>query len=655
MRGAEALGRALQGDLVAVELLPVREWGGMGIEREEMDEEVEGSPPSEVLEALERGLVPQGRVVAVLRRDPRLFVAEFERTIGNFAILRPATSQLPSLIIRRPQGSIAGKKLVASIDSWPSGSLYPLGKMVKILGDCESTGVENDAILFEFGVETRPFSSAVLNCLPPAGESWTPGPADLKGRLDLRDRLVMSVDPPGCKDIDDALHCVEIAGGGVALGEHIADVTHFVRPDTPLDLEASRRGTTVYLVDRRTDMLPKLLTETLCSLTTFGDKLAFSAIFTFDAKTLEVVDVKFAKTLIRSRASLSYRAAQDLIDGVSSSTSGAAAAPPGAAESLRALLKVSRALKARRVEAGALSLASTQLRFALDAEMNPSDVAPYELLETNSMVEEFMLLANIAVARKIASSFPSTAVLRRHSRPKPDAIRQLARILGHLGYDLDFSSNLSLAESLNQIQRPDDAYFNRLVRILTTRCMNEAVYFCAGDVDLSEQGHFGLAAELYTHFTSPIRRYADVLVHRLLAAAAGVESLPDIMCHRQQLAAICDNLNIKNRNARNASRASSDYFCYLFFKDKTLGERAMVSGIHSSGFSVLVQKFGFEGNVEFSKQDLEDNAKIAKEGNDRQLVSFKHNGVLRNLFDWLDVKVSVKLLNFRKQVVIEVL
>ena len=300
------------------------------------------------------------------------------------------------------------------------------------------------------------------------------------------------------------------------MGVHIADVTHYVTPDSWIDREAAHRCTTVYLVDRRTDMLPKLLTENLCSLRGNVDRLAFSVIWEVNPADFTIVKSRFGKSVIHSRAAMTYQMAQDRIDNQHDSTE--------VTLSLRRLLAFSKSLKIKRQQMGALTLASTQLKFKLDRKKKkndtnptqaqeltrPSDVSLYTLLPTNSMIEEFMLLANISVARKIVEHYPANGILRKHSSPKPDMMKQFALLLKGLGFTLDYGSNKSLAESLDRIQRKGDMFFNKMVRIKTTRCMNEAVYFCSADFDRSEYRHYGLAADIYTHFTSPIRRYADV-------------------------------------------------------------------------------------------------------------------------------------------------
>ena len=215
-------------------------------------------------------------------------------------------------------------------------------------------------ILHEFNVDMRPFSQKVLNCLPVEGKNWRPDEAEKARRWDLRHIEVCSVDPPGCKDIDDALHCLTLPNGNYQCGVHIADVTHFVKSGAEIDREAARRCTTVYMVDRRTDMLPGLLTENLCSLVSGVDRCAFSVIWEIDSQTMETVDIKFGKSIIRSRWSGNYYKAQEMIDDKTDQSV--------MTTSLRGLMKIAAVLRAKRMQAGALTLASPELKFKLDNE-----------------------------------------------------------------------------------------------------------------------------------------------------------------------------------------------------------------------------------------------------------------------------------------------
>lgn len=312
-------------------------------------------------------------------------------------------------------------------------------------------------------------------------------------------------------------------------------------------------------------------------------------------------------------------------------------------------------LKQKRLDKGALQLASTQVKFKFEDEThNPTDVTFYDLLDTNSMVEEFMLLANVSVAAKTLEHFPGKSILRHHSTPKPLMIKEFSTLLQNLGYNLDYSSSRSLADSLDKIVRPKDPFFNKLVRIMATRCMNEATYICTADFDYPEYYHYGLAAEVYTHFTSPIRRYADVLVHRLLAASLDIDSLPQSMCNKHTLAKICDNMNARHRNARFASRASSDYYSFLFFKDKTLEESAIVSGIELNGITVMLPKYGFEGFAEFSDEDAEANRKLNEQRGSKIVTSCVLNGQEYQIFDRVKVLLSMQMRHFRKQIIIKI-
>lgn len=311
---------------------------------------------------------------------------------------------------------------------------------------------------------------------------------------------VCSIDPPGCTDIDDALHVRTLPNGNYEIGVHIADVTYFVKYGMPMDTEAAARGTSVYLVDKRIDMLPSLLGTNLCSLRSNVDRLAFSCIWEMN-EDAEIVDVKFTKSIIRSKFSFTYEEAQTRIDDERMQDD--------VTKGIRVLNKFAKILRQRRMDAGALTLSSPEVRFRLENDsQDPVDVEMKGLKETNALVEEFMLLANISVAKTIYAKFPSSAMLRRHAPPPTNNFDQLRKTLAEKGFTLETDSSKALADSLDRAVLPDDPYFNNLVRIMTTRCMMQAQYFCSGTEAESDFLHYGLASPIYTHFTSPIRRYA---------------------------------------------------------------------------------------------------------------------------------------------------
>jgi 15-cis-phytoene desaturase len=442
----------------------------------------------------------------------------------------------------------------------------------------------------------------VRACLPPKG--WTIPPEEIAKRLDLRESaIVCSVDPPGCVDIDDALHVRALPSGTFEVGIHIADVGHFIKAGTPIDEEAALRATTVYLVQRRVNMVPERLGEDLCSLFSGVDRLAFSALVELSADG-EVLGARFVKTVIRSKAALSYAQAQARIDDKADASE--------LTLGLRTLNTLAKALNARRRARGSLVLASPEVRFQLDdASAEPKDMGVYELKETNAMVEEFMLLANTAVAREIHRHFPQFAILRRHPPPRAGAFDTLQRALAQLSpaVGLNVGSSRELADSLDAAVgfrlpggaggasgEPFDPYLNKLVRIMATRSMQQAEYFRAGAHAQDAFWHYGLAAEIYTHFTSPIRRYADQLVHRMLAAVIGVEPLATEMLRAERLEALVDNMNRRHVAAQHAGRASVNVFTLFFFRDRTTPavEDGYVIGLREKGVVVLVPRYGIE-------------------------------------------------------------
>lgn len=467
--------------------------------------------------------------------------------------------------------------------------------MYRTLGEIGTKDTETNVILLEHNTPTKAFSPAVIACLPP--KNWTITPENSKGRYDIRKtHIVCSIDPPGCKDIDDALSARRLENGNIEIGVHIADVSYYVRPGNALDLEAADRSTTTYLVERRLDMLPGLLTETLCSLVGGEDRFAFS-VFWEMKENGEIVNSSFHKTILKSRIALTYGAAQAIIDDPN--------VPPeqkDLRESLIMLLNISKILKQKRIDAGALSLASPEVRFQLDSETHdPLNIESYQHKDTNSLVEEFMLFANCTVARKIFTTYPNYAILRRHPVPDPKRFDDFKALAATEGFTLNTDSNKLLADSLDKAVKPEDPYFNTLIRIMATRCLTQAEYFCSGEHSEQDFLHYGLAAPIYTHFTSPIRRYSDVMVHRLLAAAIGVESLPDLYQDKDYLHKITQNMNNRHLHAQLAGRQSVELYTKLYFKEAK-SERAIIMRCKANGLIVMVPRYGLEGVVYLAKK-----------------------------------------------------
>jgi len=626
--GRENSNRAVQGDVVVVEVLPKPQWKAPStkiIEEDTMNknenaETEEGEGEAVVTEQERRALQdevkrihgknvegrpqPTAKVVGLIRRNWRQYVGHVDGNSSSTVqqsrkqqtvFLIPMDKRIPKIRLRTRQADeLLGKRVLVTIDSWDQDLRYPVGHFVRSLGDLETKGAETEALLLEYDVQYRPFPKSVLDCLPKEGHDWKV-PANLedtgwRGRKDLRDLLICSIDPVGCQDIDDALHARPLPNGNYEIGVHIADVSHFVKPSTAMDAEASTRGTTVYLVDKRIDMLPMLLGTDLCSLKPYVERFAFSSIWEI-TKDAEIVSSSFTKSVIRSREAFSYEQAQIRIDDKTQQDD--------LTQGMRILLTLSKKLKQKGMDAGALNLASPEVRVQTESETSdPVDVKTKELLDTNSLVEEFMLLANISVASKIYTSFPQTALLRRHAAPPKTNFEELSNQLKvKRGLSLRTESSKALADSLDDCTDPKEPFFNTLVRIMATRCMMSAEYFCSGTQSYPDFRHYGLASEIYTHFTSPIRRYADLEAHRQLAAAIGYETLDSSLLSKPKLEEVCKNINVRHRNAQMAGRASIEYYVGQALKGRVIDEEGFVMKVFQNGLVVFVPRFGIEGLI----------------------------------------------------------
>ncbi len=643
LKGKNCINRAVDGDLVAVELIEENEMlnsnnssdldliSSTGSSINIMEETAE--PSIATIEGLQVGSnsngdkggdddvttmetnsvthdkVLYGKVIGIIKRNWRQYAGSIDidgkydyavvsdSTTNNESIsclFYPIDKRIPPIRIVTCQKSVLlNQRLLVAIDNWPDDSLFPHGHYVTILGNIGDKSIETTILLHEYNVTTTEFSKDVMACLP--SSSWSITPEIIAKRNDLRHLPIVSIDPPGCKDIDDALHCIELENGNLEIGVHIADVTYFVLPDTPLDKEAAHRSTSTYLVEKRLDMLPSLLTTELCSLRSNEDHLAFSVIWEMKHDG-SIVDVKFCKSVIHSKASLTYDEAQTMLDTYSSSHK--SSRDVSIPKSVNLLNKIARILRQNRIDAGALTLASPEVRFKLDSETsNPTDVNAYVLKEANALVEEFMLLANITVSKKVLKHYPTLAVLRRHAPPSREQFQPLLDSANAVNVNININTSKTLADTLELAVRPNDPYFNKLLRILSTRCMMPAQYFCSGEVPKDQWHHYGLAAPVYTHFTSPIRRYADIIVHRLLAASIGVIALPAGNADRSKQQELCSHMNRRHKAAQYAQRASVNLYTLLYFKATPLVEAAYILSLNQDGITTLVPKFGIEGNI----------------------------------------------------------
>ncbi|KAH6789086.1 hypothetical protein C2S51_004092 [Perilla frutescens var. frutescens] len=457
----------------------------------------------------------------------------------RFTKMTVALRNLPLSIRKRLEANdltIESDLVAAKVVDWAGESYIPEARVVQVFGRGSDVEAQIAAILFENAINASEFSSEVLSCL--AHIPLEVPEEELQSRRDLRNLCIFTVDPSSATDLDDALSVEMLPNGNFRVGVHIADVSYFVRPDTALDIDAQIRSTSVYLLLRKLPMLPPMLSDNLASLNPGVDRLAFSIIWDMNSAG-EVLDQWIGRTVICSCCKLSYEHAQDIIDGLLDfqDRSQIVKSWPNlygqfewsnVIESVKRLHEISRLLKKFRFEGGALSLESPKIVYLFDEEGIPYDTVFSGRKDSNLLVEEFMLLANRTAAEVITRTYPSCALLRRHPEPNARKLRDFQAFCNKHGLKLDVSSSSHFHRSLEYIREEvgDDYVLFNILMSYAARPMQLASYFCSGELkDTSDHGHYALAVPSYTHFTSPLRRYPDIVVHRTLAAALEAEDV----------------------------------------------------------------------------------------------------------------------------------
>uniref|UniRef100_A0A0R3RSF8 DIS3-like exonuclease 2 n=1 Tax=Elaeophora elaphi TaxID=1147741 RepID=A0A0R3RSF8_9BILA len=547
----------------------------------------------------------------------------------NWALFSPGDSRMPRMMIpadqtpatffERPQ-DFSKFIYVARMVEWQATAQFARGKLYKSLGMAGDVEAETEGLLLANDVDTREFSQAALSSLPiTEAVEWKIDEKEFKYRKDFRDETVFTIDPSTARDLDDALHikpisdCDGVGNPGWEVGVHIADVSHFVQFGTELDQWAFSRGTSVYLVHKVIPMLPQILCEGLCSLNPNVDRLTFSVVWKINDQG-QIFEEWFGRAIIRSCCKLSYEHAQDFIDHPEKNFvlpelpeifNGKN--PDEVKEAVLWLHKIAFILRKKRFENGSLYLDMPKLRFTLDETSGmPNGLCLGERKEANFLVEEFMLLANIAVARKIESAFPKTALLRRHPPPKIKMLRDILEKCEKVGFVIDGSSSATISSGLEKYK--GDAEIKRtIVQMLThllMKSMQLALYFCVGSLkNRGDYAHYALSVPFYTHFTSPIRRYPDIMVHRFLSAALGYSPAPGLTV--KEVETIASHCNDRKLTARTVSEASDDMFFGVFIKEcGPLTERAVVIQVLDASFDVLVIKYGVVKRIYTSRLRL---------------------------------------------------
>ena len=477
------------------------------------------------------------------------------------------------------QKAAHGMKVAVLVTDWPKRSAEPLGRIVDVLGMPGENDTEMHAILAEYQLPYR-FEPEVEKAADKISDAITA--KDLAGRRDFRGVTTFTIDPTDAKDFDDALSYRRLENGNVEVGIHIADVTHYVTPGSVIDKEAFARGTSVYLVDRTIPMLPENLSNKLCSLRPHEDKLTFSAVFELNAKA-KVIGQWFGRTVINSDQRFDYEQAQQVIETKEGPL----------AEEIQALHELASILRRQRFEKGAISFERPEMKVIVDETGKPLDVIQKESKESNWLIEEFMLLANRCVAEYVTKKCKAknpTFVYRIHENPDPeklDSLRQFAKNFGHkLG---DTSNPKEAAGALNALMKESKGKpEENALQLLALRSMARARY------STDNVGHYGLAFQYYTHFTSPIRRYPDMMVHRLLAMYMDGATSQDKLYYED----CCEHCSVREQIATDAERASIKYKMVEFMQDK-IGRLfdGHISGLTEWGIYVEIEPTKVEGMV----------------------------------------------------------
>ncbi|KAJ1967446.1 hypothetical protein IWQ62_001856 [Dispira parvispora] len=604
--------RAIHNDVVAIRLIPLPEEPG-------------ANNITTTANALTDSPVEErcyGEVVGILQKNWRLYVATIQQEgdQGTYHLAVPLDSAIPKIRIRhRDVGKIMDQRIVVSIDGWREDSQYPNGHFVRVLGELHNLDAEINAILVERGIATSQsvltFSAKHLEGLPvdTPDSPWRPTEEEIARRRDLRTtHTVFSIDPPNCEDIDDALsvRSVDAEHGVYELGIHIADVSHFVPAGSLVDNEARARATTVYLADRRFNMLPEVLSERVCSLRHRVDRYAVSVLCTI-GPTGEIKDTWFGRTVIRSCCEMEYTQAQALLDDhvkVDGLDSALAERLRPAVRQLKELLTL---IRQRRMANGALELDSTEVKFQFAKSHEIKEIQTKETIEAHRVVEEAMILANNEVGRFLYQRCPGVALLRNHPPPVLAHFRRFLRAAEAKGLELDVSTNQALAQSLRIVTKlfGKQREIIRLFKTMATMAMMEAGYVCGHQLSAPDLAHYGLALDFYTHFTSPIRRYADLVVHRQLLAA--VENNPSDAYElgtSHSVVDLCTHLNERTRAAKLAQSDSTELFQGLYVYQRTRDGtpfvvEAIIAEIQPHGFKVWVPRYGIQGMLYWQTRD----------------------------------------------------
>ena len=590
--------RALNGDTVKILLLPRRS-----------------------------GKKPEGQVVEIIKRAKEKFVGILQ--VSKYYSFLIPDSHSVNVEIFIPNDKILtakhGDKVLVKITEWPDNSKNPFGEVISVLGKPGENQVEMQSIIAEYGFPLK-FPDKVEK--DAANIPLAISKEEIKVRRDFRQIFTITIDPEDAKDFDDAISLQKLANGNWEVGIHIADVSHYVKENTELDQEAYERATSIYMADRVVPMLPEVLSNNVCSLKPHEDKLCFSAVFEM-TDGAQIVGEWFGKTIINSNHRFNYEEVQIVIETGQGLH----------CDEIATFNRLAGILREKRFANGSFAFDTEEVRFKLDETGKPYEVFIKQQKDSNKLIEDFMLLANRKVAELIGrpanNAVPKTFVYRIHDKPNPEKLHTFTQFVAKLGYKINAKSNKAIADSFNTLfENIKGKGEENMINQLAIRTMAKAVY------STDNIGHYGLSFKYYAHFTSPIRRYPDLMVHRLLERY--MQNLPSV--DQAVYAEKCKHCSEMEKLAAEAERASIKYKQAEFMLDK-IGQtfQGKISGVSKWGIYVEIIENKCEGMV--SIRDMEDDAYYIDEEN--YVVIGQYSGKRYRLGD--TVKIRVKKISLAKK------
>ena len=524
----------------------------------------------------------EGEIVEILERNKTEFTGIFELgKNGNFGFVTMQNGNHDFFVPKEKfNDAKPGEKVVVRLTNWPEGSNSPFGEITKVLGNPEDTSVEINSILLEYGLPEK-FPEEVeeeANNLDTSIDE-----KEVAKRRDMRNVTTFTIDPKDAKDFDDALSIQKLENGNWEIGVHIADVSHYVRPGTLIEQEAYKRATSVYLVDRVVPMLPEILSNVACSLRPNEDKYTFSGVFELDDNA-KIVNTWFGRTAIHSDRRFTYEEAQVIIEGEDGDFK----------EEILTLDRLAKLMRAERMNVGAVNFDKVEVKFNLDEEHNPTGIYFKIGKDSNKLIEEFMLLCNKKVSEFISldkhgKDNDNTYIYRVHDDPNPDKLIDLKNFIRQFGYELQVGDRKTTIQSMNKLLadvkgKPEE----NMVETLSMRTMAKAKY------TTDNIGHYGLAFDYYTHFTSPIRRYPDIIAHRLLQDYLDGKKSPDSSIYEDK----AKHASSREKIAAEAERESIKYM-QVKYMEQFVGQTfdAFITGVQDYGIFVEIPETRCEGLI----------------------------------------------------------